>query len=92
MAGKSRSTSGGENDSDFGAGGDRIRYAVSVGDAPGPFRVDAELWYQPIAFRWAMNLKKYDAMEPKRFVRYYEETAAGSGVILAHATGRNTAD
>jgi hypothetical protein len=80
-----------ENDADFGAGGDRIRYAVSVGEAPGPFRVDAELWYQPIAFRWAMNLKKYDAMEPKRFVRYYEETAAGSGVILAHATSRTNA-
>jgi hypothetical protein len=30
-------------------------------------------------------------MEPKRFVRYYEETAAGSGVILAHATGRTNA-
>jgi hypothetical protein len=33
-----------------------------------------------------MNLKKYDAMEPKRFVGYYEEMAAGSGVRLASAT------
>jgi hypothetical protein len=74
-----------EGDADFSAGGDRIRYSVAVGDAQGPFQVEAELWYQAIAYRWAMNLKKYDAMEPKRFVGYYEETASGSGVILAHA-------
>ncbi len=48
--------------------------------------MEAELWYQPIAYRWAMNLKKYDAMEPTRFVGYYEETASGSGVMLAQAS------
>ena len=58
---------------------------MALGDAQGPFQVDAELWYQPIAYRWAMNLKKYDAMEPKRFVGYYEQMAAGSGVMLAQA-------
>ena len=75
-----------EDDADFAAGGDRIRYAVAVGDAQGPFQVEAELWYQPIAYRWAMNLKKYDATEPGRFVGYYEQTASGSGVVLAHAS------
>jgi hypothetical protein len=75
-----------EGDADFSGGGDRIRYAVAVGDAPGPYQVTAELWYQPIAYRWAMNLKKYDAMEPRRFVGYYEEMASGSGVMLAHAS------
>ena len=74
-----------ERDEDFTDGGDRVRYAVALGDAQGPFQISAELWYQPIAYRWAMNLKKYDAPEPKRFVGYYEETAAGSGVVLAHA-------
>lgn len=74
-----------EGDGDFTAGGDLIRYSVAVGDAQGPFQVEAELWYQPIAYRWAMNLKKYDAPEPKRFVGYYEETATGSAVMLAHA-------
>jgi hypothetical protein len=75
-----------DGDADFAGGGDRIRYSVAVGDAQGPFQVEAELWFQPIAYRWAMNLKKYDAMEPQRFVGYYEQTAAGSGVILAHAS------
>ena len=74
-----------ESDADFTAGGDHVRYVVPVGDAQGPFKVSTELYYQPIAYRWAMNLKKYDAMEPQRFVGYYEQTAANSGVVLAHA-------
>ncbi len=73
-------------DPDFTGGGDHIRYAVPTGGAQGPFTVEAELMYQPIAFRWAMNLKNYDTMEPKRFVGYYEEAANGSGVVLAKAT------
>jgi hypothetical protein len=74
-----------EGDPDFLGGGDRIRYSIAVGDAQGPFRVEVELWYQPIAYRWAMNLKAYDAMEPRRFVGYYEEMASGSGVVLTRA-------
>jgi len=75
-------------DSDFGAGGDTLRYLVDAGSAQGPFRVEAELWYQPIAFRWAMNLKSYDSMEPKRFVGFYEATASGSGIVLVRATAQ----
>jgi hypothetical protein len=75
-----------EQDPDFSGGADRVRYSVEIGDRQGPFRVDAELWFQPIAYRWAMNLKKYDAAEPKRFVGYYEQTASGSGVTLARAS------
>jgi len=74
-----------EGDADFSGGIDRIRYVVPTAGAQGPFEVEAELWYQPIAFRWAMNLRNYDAPEPKRFVGYYEQTAAGSGVMLATA-------
>jgi hypothetical protein len=77
-----------EGDGDFQGGGDRIRYSIAVGDAPGPFRLEVELWYQPIAYRWAMNLKGYDAMEPRRFVGYYEAMASGSAVVLARAGGR----
>ncbi|MES1255694.1 MAG: hypothetical protein ABUS56_08800 [Acidobacteriota bacterium] len=75
-----------ENDADFSAGGDTIRYSVATNGAQGPFHVEAEVWYQPIGYRWAMNLKQYDAMEPKRFVRYYESSASGSGVRVAQAS------
>jgi hypothetical protein len=77
---------GAENDADFGAGGDTIRYSMPAGNAQGPFNVEVELWYQPIGFRWAMNLKKYESAEPQRWVRYYETAASGSGVVLAHAS------
>jgi len=74
-----------ERDVDFAGGGDRIRYSVAVGDAPGPFQIDAELVYQPISYRWANNLKAYDAFEPKRFTTYYDSMASASSVVLAHA-------
>ncbi|MGD8281743.1 MAG: hypothetical protein PVF69_11350, partial [Gemmatimonadota bacterium] len=49
-----------ESDGDFEAGGDRVRYAVPVGSAAGPLTVRAELWFQPIGYRWADNFDGYD--------------------------------
>jgi hypothetical protein len=72
-------------DADFTGGGDKIRYNIALGGAQGPFTVDAELWYQPIGYRWAENLRKYNAFEPRRFNRYYDAMSSGSGVVLARA-------
>lgn len=72
-------------DDDFAGGTDRVRYSIELGAARGPFRVDAELVYQPIAYRWAMNLKPYDAEEPRKFIRHYETAAASSTALLARA-------
>ena len=72
-------------DPDFRAGGDRVRYRVNLAGAEGPFRVEARLWYQPISFRWANNLRSYDAFETQRFVRYYEAMADVSAIVLAEA-------
>jgi hypothetical protein len=47
--------------------------------------VDVELWYQPIGFRWAHNLNPYKAMEPQRFVEYYDASSADTAIILAHS-------
>lgn len=78
------------NDGDFTDGGDRVRYVVAVDEADGPFTVEAELWYQPIAYRWAQNLADYEAPETRRFVRYYEAMSGGSAVRLAaSATSTN---
>jgi hypothetical protein len=74
------------NDDDFTGGGDRIRYSVALGNAQGPFQVDAEFWFQPISFRWANNLKTYNAMEPQRFTRYYDAMSSGSAVLIARAS------
>jgi hypothetical protein len=72
-------------DTDFTGDGDRVRYAVRVGSATGPFTIEAALRYQTIAYRWAQNLRDYDAMEPKRSVRMYEAMADSSVVILARS-------
>ncbi len=70
-------------DADFLGGSDRIRYAIPLGEAAGPYRIEAELWYQPISYRWASNLRPYRAAETERFVKYFDSMASGSGTRLA---------
>jgi hypothetical protein len=72
-------------DPDFTGEGDRVRYDVDVSSARGPFHVSAELWYQPIAYRWARNLASYESFETRRFVNYYESMSELSGVVLARS-------
>jgi hypothetical protein len=72
------------DDPDFTGAGSLVRYSVPLDDAQGPFRVEAELWYQPIGFRWAHNLGAYDAPEPRLFVSYYDSMASSTAVVLAH--------
>jgi hypothetical protein len=74
-------------DATFAGGGDRVRYEVPVSGS-GPFTVAVELLYQSIGYRWAHNLERYDAVEPKRFVGYYNDTAAGSAIPVARAAAR----
>ena len=72
-------------DPDFGPAGDRIRYRVRVGSASGPYRIAVELWYQPIGYRWANNLRSYDAPETTRFTSYVETMGSASAVQIASA-------
>jgi hypothetical protein len=76
---------GARDDGDFAGGNDRVRYKVALGDAEGPYRIRAELWYQPIAYRWARNLAGYEADEPQRFVTYFDSMAPVSATVLARA-------
>lgn len=73
-------------DANFTGAGDRVRYSVALGNAEGPFEVEAELLYQPVGYRWANNLKKYDAAEPRRFNGYYDSMGPATAVRLAQAT------
>lgn len=73
------------DDPDFTAESDRVRYVVDVEGGSGPFQVSAALYYQPIAYRWAENLRAYDATETRRFVSWYGEMAGGSSQRLASA-------
>lgn len=72
-------------DPDFTAGGDRVVYRAEVPEGAGPFRVEAELLYQPIGFRWARNLEPVGASETDRFVSYYRSMSDASAALLARA-------
>src|SRR5690242_10844000 len=75
------------DDPNFTAEGDRVRYLVALGNAEGPLKIDAELWYQPIGYRWANNLKPYhNADEPRRFNAYYDAMGPATAVVLARAS------
>jgi hypothetical protein len=73
-------------DQDFQSAGDQIDYRVDLGDSRGPYTIEAELWYQPISYRWATNFAEYKASEPRRFVSIYESMSDSSATILARAT------
>ena len=80
---------GASKDADFAGAGDRVRYGVPV-TGNGPFMVDVELLYQSIGYRWAHNLEKYDAAEPKRFLSYYKTLSSASSVLVARASVRES--
>jgi hypothetical protein len=72
-------------DGDFTDRGDHVTYSVPV-TGSGPFRVEAELLYQPIGFRWAHNLEGYhSAAEPRRFTTYYDAMSGAATATLARA-------
>jgi hypothetical protein len=73
-----------KTDGDFLGAGDRVRYRIPI-SATGRFTIDVELRYQTIAYRWAHNLDRYDAPEPKRFLSYYKVSPDPS-VVIARAS------
>jgi hypothetical protein len=76
---------GATQDPDFVGGSDRVTYVLATDPAMRPYRVVAELWYEPVGYRWAHNLDSYAAPEPRRFVSYYGQVARVSATRLARA-------
>jgi hypothetical protein len=70
-------------DADFTDESDRVRYIIPLTGATGSLRLDVELRYQPIAFRWADNLRPYADDEPKRFFSFFDSMAQSSSAVLA---------
>jgi hypothetical protein len=73
-------------DADFTGGSDSLTYSIALPNgAAGPHSVTVELLFQSIGFRWAQNLRNYDAPEPNRFVAYYTQHASQSTKVIARA-------
>ncbi len=73
------------SDANFTDAGSLVRYVVAAPGASGPLRIETQLMYQPIGFRWAHNLGKYGAAEPQRFSKYYDSMRSTTAVVLASA-------
>jgi hypothetical protein len=74
---------GASKDADFIGGGDVVRYSIYLAADEEKVTVTAELWYQPIAYRWARNLHDKEAVEIDRFGEYYDGLAGSSFALLA---------
>jgi len=59
-------------DADFAGGSDRLSYSVDVSGHEGPFRVNAELLYQSIAFPFVEDLREEDAPITAQFVGFFD--------------------
>lgn len=73
------------SDGDFVGGSDRVMLRATVGERPGPYKVEVELLYQPIGFRWADNLRAGGDAEAKAFTRAFDGLAAVSFQSMARA-------
>jgi hypothetical protein len=72
-------------DPEFKGGRSTTQYQIPARGASGPFKIAVELLYQPIGYRWARNLASFQTDETQHFVRYFEQAAPNSAVVLAHA-------
>jgi hypothetical protein len=72
-------------DEDFLGGGDRVPYAIELGNAEGPFTVTVELLYQSVGYRWVQKMHRYEPPEPARFLDYYE-AVPNRPVVVARTT------
>jgi hypothetical protein len=72
-------------DPEFKGGSSTTPYQIPAKGSSGPFKIAVELLYQPIGYRWALNLAPFQADETQHFVKYFEQVGPNSAVVLAHA-------
>ncbi len=72
-------------DEDFVGGGDTVTYRLDLGDATGPFTVEAELLYQSIGYRWATHTGAYPTEWAQAFQRY-NQAVPNLPVVVARAS------
>ena len=70
-------------DANFLGGSDLVTYRVEVGEATGPFTVRAELLYEPLSYRFVMDMLADGTELTERFGGYYRETDRSPLVVAA---------
>ena len=51
-----------------------------------PKRIDVELRYQPIAYRWAHNLEGYRSTETETFLSFFRAMEPSTSAVVATAS------
>jgi len=72
-------------DPDFVDGSDQVLLRIPLGERQGPYKLEAELLYQPIGYRWADNLRGGSDAEAKTFARAFDGLASVSFQRIARA-------
>jgi hypothetical protein len=73
------------DDATFAGGGDRVRYRIGAAGRRWS-RIEVELIYQPIGYRWAHNLAEYNTRETSAFTQYFRAMEGSTASIVASAT------
>jgi hypothetical protein len=73
-------------DATFTGDGDRVTYRVTLPAGQAWTRIQAELLYQPIGYRWAHNLDDYQAAETTAFGTFFRALEASTTTLVATAT------
>jgi hypothetical protein len=76
-------------DETFAGGGDRVRYQITSAPGRRAARIEVELRYQPIGYRWAHNLGEYTSDETSRFLGFFRAMEAGTSTVVATASRTN---
>ena len=72
------------SDEGFAGGEDQITYQIDLAGRAGPYTVSAELLYQSVSYRFAMDLRQDDTPVVERMSRYYD-AADHTPVVVASA-------
>jgi len=70
-------------DANFLGGSDLVTYRMEVGDATGPFTLSAELLYEPLSYRFVVDLLAAETDLTEQFGGYYGATDRTPLVVAA---------
>ena len=76
-------------DDTFVGGGDRVRYRLPAAPGRRAARIEVELRYQPIGYRWAHNLGDYTSEETSKFLGLFRSMETGTSTVVATASRTN---
>lgn len=71
------------DDANFVGGSDRVTYRIPVSGFAGPFRVEAQVLYQSISYRFAEDLREEHGAHVQQFMRMWDATDKTPALVAA---------